>query len=188
MRLTGCPLRCQYCDTAYAFSGGETMTTEEVVDRVRSYPARFVTVTGGEPLAQPAVHPLMTALCDGGYRVSLETGGAMDIADVDGRVTIVMDLKTPGSLESHRNDYRNIERLAGKDEVKFVICDEGDYAWARTKCEELDLRKRVGEILFSPSAGELPARTLAEWILRDGIDVRMQIQLHKTLWGDQPGR
>ena len=188
VRLTGCPLRCQYCDTAYAFSGGQVMTTQAVVHRVRDFPARFVTVTGGEPLAQPGVHPLMTALCDHGYRVSLETGGAMDISDVDDRVTIVMDLKTPGSLESHRNDYRNVERLTDKDEVKFVICDDGDYAWAKGKCEQLNLRERVGEILFSPSATELSARVLAEWILRDGIDVRMQIQLHKTLWGDQPGR
>ena len=161
---------------------------EAVVQRVRAFPARFVTVTGGEPLAQPGVHPLMTALCDQGYRVSLETGGALDISDVDDRVTIVMDLKTPGSLESHRNEYQNIERLTDKDEVKFVICDDRDYAWAKLKCEELDLRQRVGEVLFSPSATELPARVLAEWILRDGIDVRMQIQLHKTLWGDQPGR
>ena len=188
VRLTGCPLRCQYCDTAYAFAGGEVITMEAVIQRVRAFPARFVTVTGGEPLAQPGVHPLMTALCDQGYRVSLETGGALDISDVDDRVTIVMDLKTPGSLESHRNEYQNVARLADKDEVKFVICDDRDYAWAKLKCEELQLRERVSEILFSPSATELPARVLAEWILRDGIDVRMQIQLHKTLWGDQPGR
>lgn len=188
VRLTGCPLRCQYCDTAYAFTGGEVMTVDAVLDRVGASPARFVTVTGGEPLAQPAVHPLMTGLCDHGYRVSLETSGALDISDVDDRVTIVMDLKTPGSRESHRNDYRNVERLTDKDEVKFVICNDRDYAWARRKCEELQLRERVGEILFSPSASELSARVLAEWILRDGIDVRMQIQLHKALWGDQPGR
>ena len=188
VRLTGCPLRCQYCDTAYAFAGGEIMTIDAVLRSVGAAPARFVTVTGGEPLAQPAVHPLMTALCDRGYRVSLETSGAINIADVDDRVTIVMDLKTPGSGESHRNDYRNIERLTDTDEVKFVICNDRDYAWARRKCDELQLRERVGEILFSPSATELPARVLAEWILRDGIDVRMQIQLHKALWGDQPGR
>ena len=188
VRLTGCPLRCQYCDTAYAFSGGEVMATRAVIHRVRGFPARFVTVTGGEPLAQPGVHPLMTALCDQGYRVSLETGGALDISDVDNRVIIVMDLKTPGSLESHRNDYRNVARLTDKDEVKFVICDDRDYAWAKRKCEELDLRERAGEILFSPSATELSAQVLADWILRDGLDVRMQIQLHKTLWGDQPGR
>lgn len=188
VRLTGCPLRCQYCDTAYAFTGGEVMTVDAVLDRVDASPARFVTVTGGEPLAQPAVHPLMTGLCDLGYRVSLETSGALDISEVDDRVTIVMDLKTPGSRESHRNDYRNVERLTDKDEVKFVICSDRDYAWARRKCEELQLRERVGEILFSPSATELSAQLLAEWILRDGIDVRMQIQLHKALWGDQPGR
>ncbi len=188
VRLTGCPLRCQYCDTAYAFTGGEVMTMEAVVQRVSDLPARFVTVTGGEPLAQPGVHPLMAALCDRGYRVSLETSGALDISGVDDRVTIVMDLKTPGSREVHRNDYRNVERLGPRDEVKFVICDELDYAWAKRKCEELRLRERVGEILFSPSATELSGRTLAEWILRDGLDVRMQIQLHKALWGDQPGR
>ena len=188
VRLTGCPLRCQYCDTAYAFTGGEVMTMEAVVQRVGDFPARFVTVTGGEPLAQPGVHSLMAALCDRRYRVSLETSGALDISGVDDRVTIVMDLKTPGSREVHRNDYRNIERLEHKDEVKFVLCDERDYAWAKHKCEELRLRERVGEILFSPSATELSGRMLAEWILRDGLDVRMQIQLHKALWGDQPGR
>ena len=188
VRLTGCPLRCQYCDTAYAFHGGEVMTLRDVVRRVGDFPARFVTVTGGEPLAQPGVHPLMTALSDSGYRVSLETSGAMDVSSVDDRVVIIMDLKTPASLEAHRNDYRNIERLSSKDEIKFVICDDGDYAWAKLKCDELRLREHVGEILFSPSATELPAQQLAEWILRDGLDVRMQIQLHKTLWGDQPGR
>ena len=188
VRLTGCPLRCQYCDTAYAFTGGDIMTMEAVVQRVGDFPARFVTVTGGEPLAQPDVHPLMTVLCDRGYRVSLETSGALDISGVDDRVTIVMDLKTPASREVHRNDYRNVERLRDKDEVKFVICDELDYAWAKRKCEELHLRERVGEVLFSPSATELPARMLAEWVLRDGLDVRVQIQLHKALWGDQPGR
>lgn len=188
VRLTGCPLRCQYCDTAYAFTGGEVMTMEAVVQRVSDFPARFVTVTGGEPLAQPGVRPLMAALCDRGYRVSLETSGAMDISGVDDRVTIVMDLKTPGSLEAHRNDYRNIERLRNSDEVKFVICDDRDYEWAKRKCEELRLGERVGEVLFSPSATELSAQALAEWILRDGLDVRMQIQLHKALWGDQPGR
>ena len=188
VRFTGCPLRCQYCDTAYAFTGGEVMSTKAVLQRVRAFPARFVTVTGGEPLAQPAVHCLLAALCDEGYRVSIETGGALDISHVDGRVTIVMDLKTPGSRESHRNDYRNIEHLKTKDEVKFVICNDRDYDWAKRKCEELQLRERVGEILFSPSAAELSPRLLADWILRDGIDVRMQIQLHKALWGDQPGR
>ncbi len=188
VRLTGCPLRCQYCDTAYAFTGGDIMAIQAVVQRVGDFPARFVTVTGGEPLAQPGVHPLMTTLCDGGYRVSLETGGALNISDVDDRVTIVMDLKTPGSREAHRNDYGNVERLRDKDEVKFVICDDRDYAWARLKCEELNLRERVGEILFSPCAEQLSPQDLARWILRDGLDVRMQIQLHKALWGDQPGR
>ena len=188
VRLTGCPLRCQYCDTAYAFTGGDIMAIQAVVQRVGDFPARFVTVTGGEPLAQPGVHALMTTLCDCGYSVSLETGGALDISDVDDRVTIIMDLKTPGSLEAHRNDYGNVERLRDKDEVKFVICDDRDYSWATLKCEELNLRERVGEILFSPCAEQLSPQDLAHWILRDGLDVRMQIQLHKALWGDQPGR
>ena len=188
VRLTGCPLRCQYCDTAYAFSGGRLMPLTDVVERVATFPARRVTVTGGEPLAQPTVHALLTALSDLDYEVSLETGGAIDVADVDPRVSIVMDLKTPGSGESSRNRYANIEHLAPKDQVKFVICDAADYAWAKAQCDQWDLTERVGEVLFSPSASEMPPARLAEWILRDGLDVRFQVQLHKVLWGDTPGR
>ncbi len=188
VRLTGCPLRCQYCDTAYAFSGGKLMPRADVVERVAAFPATRVTVTGGEPLAQPAVHALMTALADLNYAVSLETGGAIDVAGVDPRVSIVMDLKTPGSGESSRNQYANIEHLGAKDQVKFVICDAADYAWAKAQCGRWDLTERVGEVLFSPSASEMPPARLAEWILRDGLDVRFQVQLHKVLWGDTPGR
>ena len=188
VRLTGCPLRCQYCDTAYAFSGGRLMPLADVVEQVAAFPATRVTVTGGEPLGQPTVHALLTALSDLDYEVSLETGGAIDVADVDPRVSIVMDLKTPGSGESSRNRYANIEHLAPKDQVKFVICDAADYAWAKAQCDQWDLTERVGEVLFSPSASEMPPARLAEWILRDGLDVRFQVQLHKVLWGDTPGR
>ena len=187
VRLTGCPLRCQYCDTAYAFSGGRVMPLADVVEQVAAFPATRVTVTGGEPLAQPTVHALMTALADLDYEVSLETGGAIDVAGVDPRVSIVMDLKTPASGESSRNLYANIEHLAPKDQVKFVICDAADYAWAKARCVQWGLTERVGEVLFSPSASEMPAARLAEWILRDGLDVRFQVQLHKVLWGDTPG-
>lgn len=188
VRLTGCPLRCQYCDTAYAFSGGELMTIDAIIDRVESFTTKLITVTGGEPLAQPGVHPLMRALCDRGLRVSLETSGALDISPVDERVSVVMDLKTPGSRMCHWNNYDNIEALKRKDQIKFVICDATDYAWAKLKCDEHALAERVGEVLFSPSAQEMPAADLADWILRDGLDVRLQLQLHKVLWGDEPGR
>ena len=187
VRLTGCPLRCQYCDTAYAFSGGRLMPLAGVVEQVGAFPATRVTVTGGEPLAQPTVHALMTALADLDYEVSLETGGAIDVAGVDPRASIVMDLKTPASGESSRNRYANIEHLAPKDQVKFVICNAADYAWAKAQCDQWGLTERVGEVLFSPSASEMPAARLAEWILRDGLDVRFQVQLHKVLWGDTPG-
>ena len=188
VRLTGCPLRCQYCDTAYAFSGGTLMAVADVLERVAAFGTGYVTVTGGEPLAQSAVHALMTALADDGYDVSLETGGAIDISAVDRRVSIVMDLKTPGSNECGRNRYANIEHLASKDQVKFVICDAADYAWAKEQCDTWRLTERVGEVLFSPSASEMSAAVLADWILRDGLDVRFQVQLHKVLWGDTPGR
>ncbi len=188
VRLTGCPLRCQYCDTAYAFTGGTTTSVEDVVGRVAEYPSRHVTVTGGEPLAQRAVHDLMRRLADGGYDVSLETSGALDIADVDPRVSRVVDFKTPGSGEAHRNRFENVRHLAAGDQVKFVICDRDDYEWAKACCAEHDLANRVGDVLFSPSAGELDPAKLAEWILCDGLDVRFQVQLHKVLWGDEPGR
>ena len=188
VRLTGCPLRCQYCDTAYAFNGGEMIELATVLDRVASFGARYVTVTGGEPLAQPACLPLLERLCDAGYVTSLETSGALDIGRVDPRVVRIVDLKTPASRESARNRWENIPLLTKLDQVKFVICDADDYAWARDVTFEHDLPSRVGEVLFSPSYTELPAVELAEWILRDRLPVRMQIQLHKVLWGNEPGR
>jgi 7-carboxy-7-deazaguanine synthase len=188
VRLTGCPLRCQYCDTAYAFHGGEMIELPTILDRVASFGARYVTVTGGEPLAQPACLPLLERLCDAGYVTSLETSGALDISRVDPRVIRVVDLKTPGSRESARNRWENVPLLTKRDQVKFVICNVDDYAWARAKTFEHDLPNRVGEVLFSPSHTELPAAQLAEWILRDRLPVRMQIQLHKVLWGNEPGR
>jgi 7-carboxy-7-deazaguanine synthase len=186
VRLTGCPLRCSYCDTAYAFSGGERMSIAEIVERVGRYGARYVTVTGGEPLAQKACLPLLTALCDEDYQVSLETGGAHDISAVDPRVVRVVDLKTPGSGEASRNLYANVDALRQGDQVKFVIADRPDYDWAVAKLDEHRLAERC-EILFSPVAGALQPAQLAEWILRDRLPVRFQLQLHKLLWGDTPG-
>ena len=187
VRLTGCPLRCQYCDTAYAFSGGIQISMAEVLDQVASFGARYVTVTGGEPLAKPNCLRLMEKLCDAGYQVSLETSGALDIAGVDPRVSIVMDLKTPGSAEVSRNMYANLALLERKDQVKFVICDRQDFSWASFKVREYDLLARVGEVLFSPSVGQQDAAELAEWILAERLPVRFQMQLHKILWGDKPG-
>jgi 7-carboxy-7-deazaguanine synthase len=187
VRLTGCPLRCQYCDTAYAFTGGEVKTLESILQEVSESSALHVTVTGGEPLAQPGCLPLLSQLCDAGYEVSLETSGALDIQEVDDRVCIVMDLKTPASKEMHRNLYDNIGNLKADDQVKFVICDRQDYDWATFKIAEYQLNEKVSEVLFSPSFEQLPARDLAEWILKDGLRVRMQMQLHKLLWGDVPG-
>ena len=188
VRLTGCPLRCQYCDTAYAFNGGELIDIASVLQQVASFDTRHVTVTGGEPLAQPACVTLLARLCDAGFETSLETSGALDIGSVDSRVVRVVDLKTPGSGELVRNRWQNIELLTRRDQVKFVICDANDYAWAREIVREHDLSARVGEVLFSPSHSELPAAQLADWILRDRLRVRMQIQLHKVLWGDERGR
>jgi len=187
VRLTGCPLRCGYCDTSYAFKGGQTMTLDDIVQRVREFGARHVTVTGGEPLAQKGCGELLNLLCDEGYEVSLETSGAMDVADVDARVIKVMDLKTPSSGEMERNLYGNIEHLGALDQVKFVIADEQDYQWSCEQLREHKLNVRC-EVLFSPVHGQLEAARLAEWILRDRLPVRFQIQLHKYLWGDEPGR
>lgn len=187
VRLTGCPLRCVYCDTAYAFKGGETLGMGDILDRVASYDARYVTVTGGEPLAQKGCLALLTALCDKGYEVSLETSGALDVSEVDPRVVKVMDLKTPSSGECERNRYSNIDRLLPRDQVKFVIADEADYQWSREQLEQYGLAERC-EVLFSPVAGSLPAVQLADWILRDRLPVRFQVQLHKYLWGDEAGR
>ncbi|MEZ5491766.1 MAG: 7-carboxy-7-deazaguanine synthase QueE [Gammaproteobacteria bacterium] len=187
VRLTGCPLRCQYCDTAYAFSGGQIRPVAEILDRVADYRCSHVTVTGGEPLAQPECLELLEALCEQGYRVSVETGGAMPIKAIDSRVVVILDLKTPASGESHRNLEENIGFLKPIDEVKFVICDQQDYRWARAKIQQYDLQDRVAEVLLSPVHGQLPARDLAEWILQDGLAVRLQLQLHKLIWGDLPG-
>ncbi|RMH47299.1 MAG: 7-carboxy-7-deazaguanine synthase QueE [Gammaproteobacteria bacterium] len=187
VRLTGCPLRCHYCDTAYAFTGGQYMAIDEVVQKVSEYPAHFVTVTGGEPLAQPSCHELLGRLCDAGYEVSLETSGALDIRDVDPRVIKVMDIKTPKSGEMARNYWPNIEALGIRDQVKFVICDRQDFDWACMKLDEYRLHERC-EVLFSPNYGQLPPENLAQWILDAGLSVRMQIQLHKIIWGDEPGR
>ncbi len=188
VRLTGCPLRCGYCDTAYAFSGGVVYRQEDVLREVASYAPKYVTVTGGEPLAQPSCLPLLTALCDAGYEVSLETSGALDVAGVDPRVIKVMDLKTPGSGEEARNLYANIPLLLPHDQVKFVICDEVDYNWSRAKLAEYELAEKVEDVLFSPSHETLAPEQLAEWILRDRLPVRFQIQLHKYLWADAAGR
>ncbi|MBN2700576.1 MAG: 7-carboxy-7-deazaguanine synthase QueE [Methylohalobius sp. ZOD2] len=186
VRLTGCPLRCRWCDTAYAFHDGERLSVDEIVRRVADYGVRHVTVTGGEPLAQPACFPLLSRLADGGFLVSLETSGAMDIADVDARVIQVMDLKPPSSGETTRNRYANLERLTAKDQVKFVIGDRADYLWSRDILYQYRLADRC-EVLFSAVAGELEPRRLAEWVLEDRLPVRFQIQLHKLLWGDRPG-
>ena len=188
VRLTGCPQRCVWCDTEYAFQGGERRSQAQVLESVASYGARHVTVTGGEPLAQPASLPLMTALCDAGYQVSLETGGALDISGVDPRVSVVMDLKAPASGESFRNLESNIPLLAHKDQVKFVLADRQDYDWARMQLDRHDLPARVGDVLFSPVHGQLDARLLAEWILADRLPVRLQVQLHKMLWDDARGK
>ena len=185
VRLTGCPLRCQYCDTAYAFTGGEWRTFAEIETELRRYGTPYVCVTGGEPLAQPRCTALLAELCDLGFNVSLETSGAIDIAAVDTRVARVVDIKTPGSKESHRNRWENLELLTTHDAVKIVVCDRADYEWAR---DVVLTRSWPCTVFFSPSHDELPAGTLAEWILEDRLPVRLQVQLHKVLWGNVPGR
>jgi 7-carboxy-7-deazaguanine synthase len=187
IRLTGCPLRCQYCDTAYAFHGGEWWQLDAILERVREFQARYVCVTGGEPLAQQHCLPLLSALADAGYRVSLETSGAMTIEAVDARVIRVVDVKTPGSREAHRNRYDQLALLRPEEQIKFVLCDRADYEWSRDKLALLQLAQRC-QVLFSPSHEQLPAQQLADWILADRLPVRFQIQLHKYLWGNEPGR
>ena len=187
VRLTGCPLRCTYCDTEYAFHGGERRSIDDILTQVASYSPRYICVTGGEPLAQPECLTLLRALCDAGYEVSLETSGAMPVADVDPRVSKVVDLKTPASGEQHRNLMENLDHLGANDQVKFVICDRDDYDWARFQVDQHRLPERVGEVLFSPSFEQLPARDLADWIIDDNLPVRFQLQLHKLLWQDAPG-
>jgi 7-carboxy-7-deazaguanine synthase len=187
VRLTGCPLRCQYCDTTYSFHGGQWQSIDEVLGKVRELGTRHVCVTGGEPLAQKGCLELLAHLCDEGYSVSLETSGALDIAAVDPRVVRVVDIKTPGSGEVDRNRWDNLALLQPHDEVKFVLCSRADYDWAREIIERHQLVGRC-PILFSPSYTQLPARELADWIVADRLPVRFQVQLHKVLWGDQPGR
>jgi len=187
VRLTGCPLRCTFCDTAYAFHGGEKMAISDIVDEVKTYQPRYVTVTGGEPLAQKSCFPLLTALCDLGVEVSLETCGAMDISEVDPRVICVMDLKTPGSGEEAKNRYDNIALLKQTDQLKFVICNRDDYDWDVEKLQEYDLVAKC-DVLFSPIHGLLNPADLADWVVADNLAVRMQIQMHKYLWNDEPGR
>ena len=187
VRLTGCPLRCHYCDTAYAFHGGEWFAVESVLERVASYATRHVCVTGGEPLAQKGCAQLLTALCDAGYAVSLETSGAIDISKVDSRVTRVVDVKTPASGEVTRNRLQDLALLRREEQIKFVLCDRADFEWARDLVRERSL-DRVCTVLFSPSYQQLPAHELAQWVLDERLPVRLQIQLHKYLWGDAPGR
>lgn len=186
VRLTGCPMRCVYCDTEYAFSGGSNMSLEQIMEKVAGYGARYVTVTGGEPLAQKKCLELLTRLCDAGYEVSLETGGAIDTSGVDARVAVILDVKTPGSGEVENNRWDNLQRLKPNDEVKFVLCDRADYDWARKILAEHAIAKKCS-VLFSPVHGRLDAAALAEWILADQLSVRMQVQLHKILWGERPG-
>ena len=187
VRLTGCPLRCQYCDTAYAFTGGQWLTVDEVLERVGELALKHVCVTGGEPLAQKACLELLARLCDAGYRVSLETSGALPLAGVDARVVKVVDVKTPASGEERRNLYPQLSLLNPQDQVKFVLCSREDYDWSRELLQKLELAQRC-TVLFSPSNDELPARDLADWILADRLPVRMQVQLHKVLWGNAPGK
>lgn len=187
IRLTGCPLRCGYCDTAYAFTGGTMLTLDEIMAAVSGYRTRHVCVTGGEPLAQKPCFQLLTRLCNADYEVSLETSGAIDVANVDPRVIKVVDIKTPGSGEQKRNLPENLSHLTSRDQVKFVLTGLADYEWAKAQIKELDLSHRC-DVLFSPCADQLSPRELADWILADQLPVRMQIQLHKLLWDDARGR
>ena len=187
IRLTGCPLRCQYCDTSYAFSGGEMQSIASIIDQLKQYKTRYITVTGGEPLAQPGCLELLRQLADKDYSVSLETSGAIDVSAVDARIVKVMDLKTPASAEEQRNLYTNLQYLDSKDQIKFVVCNADDYAWSKEKIAEYQLEQKC-EILFSPSMGQQDPAELAEWILADQLPVRFQVQLHKFLWGDVAGK
>lgn len=192
VRLTGCPLRCQYCDTAYAFSGGDWMLIDEIASKVSDFNLKYVTITGGEPLAQKSCMNLLNKLCDEDYKVSLETSGSLDISEVDPRVIKVMDIKTPSSEEVSKNLWENINFLREQDQVKFVICNEADYIWAKNIIAEYQIRDRC-EVLFSPVMGEIDndrmdAAKLAEWIVQDQLDVRFQLQMHKILWGNVPGK
>ena len=186
IRLTGCPLPVSYCDTAYAFSGGKSQSLDEILAAVAPYGTRYVTVTGGEPLAQKSCLALLRALCDRDYSVSLETSGAIDVAAVDSRVSKILDIKTPASGEVNKNLWENLAHLTPRDEIKFVICSEDDYRWSK---QQLGTRKldALCPVLFSPAYGDLQPVQLAEWVLRDRLPVRFQLQLHKQLWGEKPG-
>ena len=186
IRLTGCPLRCGYCDTAYAFSGGTNYTIDEIIQTISQYKTNYVSVTGGEPLAQKDCIELLTTLCDLNYIVSLETSGALDISEVDPRVVKIVDIKTPGSLEVAKNNFNNLAFILPQDQIKFVICDRNDYEWSKKIMDQFNLTEKC-EVLFSPSYEQLPYQQLADWILADQLPVRFQIQLHKVIWGDQPG-
>ena len=186
VRLTGCPMRCTYCDTEYAFSGGSNMQIIDILQKITEFGTKYVTVTGGEPLAQKGCYILLQSLCDAGYSVSLETGGAMDIAPVDVRVSIILDIKTPASNEEKNMLWTNLEHVKSTDEIKFVLCNRADYDWAKQKMSELKLAEKC-PILFSPSYHDLSAEALASWVLADKLPVRMQIQLHKILWGEKQG-
>lgn len=186
VRLTGCPMRCTYCDTEYAFSGGSNMEIDDIMRKVAEYGTPYVTVTGGEPLAQKACYSLLTTLCDAGYNVSLETGGAMDIAPVDKRVSVILDIKTPASNEEKNMRWDNLTHVKKTDELKFVICNRADYDWAKIKLNELKLAEKC-PVLFSPSYHDLKADELAKWVLDDQLPVRMQLQMHKILWGEKQG-
>lgn len=187
IRLTGCPLRCVYCDSEYAFYGGEWKTYDQIMEQVASYRTPYVCVTGGEPLAQKRCHELLHGLCEAGYRVSLETSGAIDVSRVDERVSRVLDIKTPGSGEAGRNLWENLELLTAHDQVKFVICSREDYEWALAQVRARGLDEKL-DILFSPAWGQVDPTQLAEWVLEDRLNVRVQLQLHKLLWGDVPGK
>ncbi|NBX00059.1 MAG: 7-carboxy-7-deazaguanine synthase QueE [Methylophilaceae bacterium] len=186
VRLTGCPLRCGYCDTEYAFHGGATQSFDEILATVTNYQAQYVCVTGGEPLAQKGCHQLLKMLCDAGYQVSIETSGAIDISQVDQRVSVIMDIKTPGSGEASKNLWSNVAALSAKDEVKFVLVDRTDYDWAKQILGQYDLTQKC-PVLFSPVYKTLPPADLAAWVLEDHLPVRMQVQLHKILWGEKAG-
>jgi 7-carboxy-7-deazaguanine synthase len=187
VRLTGCPMRCVYCDTAYAFSGGSNMQLDEIMAQVAGHGTRYVTVTGGEPLAQRECLDLLKSLCDADYQVSLETGGAVDTSGVDERVAVVLDIKTPGSGEVKKNLWNNLQHLKPKDEVKFVLCDRNDYDWAKQILTDRGITAKCS-VLFSPVYKDVNPTELAEWILHDKLPVRMQVQLHKILWGETPGK
>jgi 7-carboxy-7-deazaguanine synthase len=186
IRLSGCPMRCHYCDTAYAFQGGSMMDIEDIMTSIKKYDTRYVTVTGGEPLAQKEVHNLLKTLADSNYEVSIETGGGLSIKEVDPRIKIILDIKTPESGEEKKNHWENLEIIESKDEIKFVLCSREDYDWAKKILDQYKLTQKCS-VLFAPVYQKLDVTDLGNWILKDQLHVRMQIQLHKLLWGEKPG-